>query len=314
MFKKTLVKMKPNRLKKDLCGLSPLKVSTVVSVTMSRFSTLDTLSDRLFFSAIVINRAGKMTIPVIAHICFIISSVLYLSGYIFWQTAVYEDESRRHQFAHEQKCKFDREFRHNQYYRYTAFFGVIACVLALFSLSNPVTAVISAWLFLVSNACWFNAERITLNRLQTDEPDSPACKAQSIYFKYTTLSTTISLLTPILFTLAVLVPPVGVPLTSIATFYLIGLNLLAISNWIRSGRAFSRIPDKSPAIRRLEEEAGITEPPKSSHLKIIQKIPPGSPEQVKTCTDRKTPSIDQDEEVIDAQSPRQTTHLVQASV
>lgn len=285
---------------------------------MSRFSTLDTLSGRLFFSAIVINRAGKMTIPFIAHVCFIISTLLYLCGYIFWQTAVYEDESRRHQFALEQKQKFDREFRHNQHYRFTAFFGVVSSVLALFSLTNPVLAVTSAWLFLVSNACWYRAENITLKRLKQDEPDSHAFKAQSIYVQYTTLSTFISLLNPILFTLAIVVPPVGIPLTTAATFYLIGLNLLAISNWIKSGRAFSRIPDKSPAIRKLEEEAGIYEPHKTSHLTIIKKIPPGpsatsSREEKPTSLQASTNNAEMRQD--DMISPdRETTQFAKASV
>jgi hypothetical protein len=241
---------------------------------MSRNSTLDTLSGKLFFSAILINRAGKFSIPLIAHLCFVLSTVLYLCGYVFWRTAVYEDESRRHQFAQQQKNRFDHEFRHNRYYQLTAFTGIIACVLALFSLTNPLLAVISAWAFFVSNAFWYQAETITLNRLKEDKPLSPEYKAQSLYYKYTRLSTAISLINPILFTLVLAVPAVGIPLTSVATLYLIGLNLIAISNWVKSGRAFSRIPDKSTALSQIEVEAEQTRTVPLSHSTMIRKMPP----------------------------------------
>lgn len=241
---------------------------------MARFSKLDTLSGRLFFSGIILSRLSNVPVPILKHLLFVLSSLLYLSAYAIWNTSVHEDEKERWNFKHKVKEEFDRLFQHNQYYQLTAITGILACVFSLASLAFPPLALVSAWLFFVSNACWFKAETITLKRLDEDEPNTLLHNAQQQYHQYTGLSTLASFLTPVMLTLVVIFPHAAATITAVMMLYIVATSLFAFAKWFDSGDAFGKITDRTTDIERLREKNDVS----PSHQKMLHKMPKGEHE------------------------------------
>ena len=238
---------------------------------MARFSKLDTLSGRLFFSGIILSRLSKIPIPVFKHILFVLSSLLYLAGYAIWNTSVHEDEKERWNLQHKLKGEFDRLFQHNQYYQLTAITGILACIFSLISFACPAFTIVAAWMFFISNACWLRAETITLNRLERDEPNTLLHNAQQQYYQYTTLSTFASFLTPVMLTLAVIFPHAAAAITAVMMLYIVAISVFAFVKWFDSGDAFGKITDRTTDIERLKAKSS----PSPSHQKMLSKMPKG---------------------------------------
>ncbi len=222
---------------------------------MARFSKLDTLSGRLFFSGIILSRLSKIPVPVLKHILFVLSSLLYLAAYAIWNTSVHEDEQARWNLPYEQKKEFDRLFQHNHYYQLTAITGILACVSSLISFACPAFTIVAAWLFFISNACWLKAETITLSQLEQNEPNTLLHNAQKQYYQYTSLSTLASFLTPVMLTLAIIFPHAAAAITTVMMLYIVAVSVFAFVKWFDSGDAFGKITDRTTDIERLKAKS-----------------------------------------------------------
>ncbi len=228
---------------------------------MARNSKLDNLCSQLFFSAIVVNRFGRVSYPLIAYSFAALSTLLYLSGYIVWKAAIFQDESERHALNAKQKETFDRLFQHNNFYHFSALIGIVASILTFYTLTHPLFFLYSGWLYFVSNALWCKAEQMTLDRLDEDKPQSDEYLAQKTYNDYARLATLISFISVASFTLCLLVPPLTVPVGLTVSINMLALNLFAARKWGESCFMFKALNPQPTA----ESHPSISE---STYLKL----------------------------------------------
>lgn len=233
---------------------------------MARNSKLDNLCGNLFFTAIIVRQFARVSIPIVSTAITLLSTLLYLSGYVVWKAGIYQDESKRHALPPAEKVLFDRRFMHNGLYRYSAIIGIFASICALFSLTNPIIAIITAISYFISNSLWSRAEHITLRRLQQDEPDSLLCQAQNIYNEYALLATAISFVAAVSLPLFFVFPALSLTLGVVLSANVFALNLFAFRKWAESGQLFK-------AAKRQAQHKSADDPKTLSYHYMHQTMP-----------------------------------------
>lgn len=210
---------------------------------MSKQQTLDKLSSNLFLAGLFIGRFSRSHIPILSSACFILTAILYGSGYIAWQISINETNNSAKKINPELKPDFNREFKHLKQYSYSAIIGIIAsiCLLGAFFLPTAL-GLISSWLFLISNCFWWTAENININRLRDEKSNDSSLKAKEHYYDYSFFSTISSLVSTLSFSFCFIFPALTVPLSILVSVNLITLNIHTFSSFVKS-KYYTNNPD-----------------------------------------------------------------------
>ena len=220
---------------------------------MNQRQRLDDISGKLFFAGLFISRFNKINLPFISSGCFILSALSYLGGYVAWLMSVNDVHASRPHIADELKAQFEREYLHTNQYFYAAMLGIAASAALAASLFMPVTlGLASCWLFLGSNAFWWWAEHMTINRLREDIPDTAALNAREKYYIYTTLVTLNSAIIALSLSLYFVIPALTVPLGLVISTFLIALNIHTFHYWLKSGHANAALSEDEQEIDAIE--------------------------------------------------------------
>ncbi len=258
---------------------------------MATINKLDTLSGRLFLSAVLTSKLSKLPIPTFNHILYIVAMLLYLAAYTIWNASVHEYEKERWNLQHVQTEEFDKLFQHNRYYEFTAISGILASIFSLVAIAFPVFELVSACLFFISNISWSKAEITTLGRLKKEEaPNSPLIAAQKEYYRYTRYATAVTFLTPVMLVLNMIFPPAAPAITLVMSIFIIGLSCHAFKKWFDSGDAFAKIPNRVSNLDRVRQAGDDSN--HASYGRMLHHMPlnetalaPNDPQRVESPTD-----------------------------
>lgn len=191
---------------------------------------LSNLSGKFFLVAMLIGKGSFLKPPLVGHVFFLLSTILYLFGYIAWKAALFIDPTTA---SPKELDELNLRLLFNNEYRAAALIGIIACLIGMFSLINPLCGLISAWLYLASNACWCGAEWRVHSQFNLTHPTQAQSYKHSNYFWYVQIATAGSLLAALHLTLSLAILPfalspigqaifVAVIILNIVGFYKLG--------------------------------------------------------------------------------------------
>ncbi len=202
---------------------------------MNERQALDTHSRNFFFSGLLISRFNHISSPVIALASFMLSSSLYLAGYITWLLSINHAHNSKEIIIDQFKSHYESQYKHLPQYFVAAILGSIASAVLISSFWLPATlGIASCWLFFASNSFWWWAEKINVTRLQKSHQNSPLLSARENYFSYATLTTLNSALVAINVTLYLFVPAIALPLGLVLSTFLLALNIHTLHFWVKN--------------------------------------------------------------------------------
>jgi len=217
------------------------------------------------------------------NISFLISSVLYLGGYTTWFLAVTYTRLAGLEIAQPWKQKYQQQNQHLPQYFAASLIGIIASVALITSFWFPLTfGLISSWLFLSSNTCWWWAEQITITSSRQRNLSANLLSQRESYFTYTTLATLNSLLITINVTLHWLLPVnLVLPLGVMLSCFLVALTIHTFHYWVKNAALTISLTDEDLEPDLIEQS--------HTYLKLQQRsdFRPNTVLQERHCTDLK---------------------------
>ncbi|OGV45010.1 MAG: hypothetical protein A3F46_02420 [Legionellales bacterium RIFCSPHIGHO2_12_FULL_42_9] len=179
---------------------------------MNHAKNLDNASGKLFLAGFMTAKIRQLPIPFIGQILGLISFSCYLIGYIMWLIA------SRFYPSHPPKAESWYGFTQikNQN-RTAAALGLAGVTLCLLSFAFPVLLLPGMSLFALSNIIWSIAEyHRRQNPPRNDAAYSPP--KQDYYVSYAVLSTIVSVMSAASLALAIIFPPIAIPVLFFSAF------------------------------------------------------------------------------------------------
>lgn len=203
---------------------------------MNGIQKLNNHSRNLFFSGLVISRFNYISTPLIGYSCFFLSAILYLGGYATWLLSVNYTRLAGSNIAKPWQQHYQQQNQHLPQYLAASAIGLIASVALITSFWLPITfGLISSWLFLSSNTCWWWAEHINITNARQRNLTTNLLAQRENYFSYTTLATLNSLLITLNVTIHCLLPAsLVLPLGAIVSCFLVALTIHTFHYWVKN--------------------------------------------------------------------------------
>ena len=183
---------------------------------------MGSISGYFFMAGFFTSKFKSASNFLVASIFNLLSLFAYMIGYVLWYVATlfYPDYPRKHDewygFAEfKDQCQI------------AALIGIVASILCLLF---PILILPTALLYAGSNASWCIAEYHKKENPPLDDEDYSSAK-QALYFIYTALITSSSIVAVVAATVALLFPPIAFVVLTAATVIGIALSVIALYFW-----------------------------------------------------------------------------------
>lgn len=222
---------------------------------MNQRKKLSIHSRNLFFSGLVFSRLSNIGIPLISFTSFLLSSILYLGGYVTWLLSVNYTRLAGLDIAAPWRQQYQQQNQQLPQYLAASIIGVVASIALITSFWLPITfGLISSWLFLSSNTFWWWAEQINITNSRQRDLNANLLSQRENYFTYTTFATLNSLLIAINITMHWILPasvilPVGIMLS----FFLAALTIHTFHYWVKNVVLTLSLAEEELEIDAIEE-------------------------------------------------------------
>lgn len=238
---------------------------------LEKYREWNAVSGKLFMLGLATSRLTMIRIPIVSSAISFFSSLLYVLGYQFWQSAVQDAYHQASALSAIEKKQFEHQYQHIWYEGMSAMFGGLASIVMLTAFLNPVSMGLACtWLFFCSNLFWHWAEKKHLQRLLNESPESPETHQKNLYYNYSFYGMLISLLSAISISFSLLVPAISAFTTLFISINLISLNALALQNYFQSAFEASQLPEQIDDFSSSYSHAYSLSPHLQPQLKTIQ--------------------------------------------
>lgn len=190
---------------------------------MSLSTLLNNISSKLFLAGFVIAKFRLIPIPLFNLVIYILSLICYFAGYMLSFIAhILEPDDTTAPTAWYQLIQIKTKSK------ISAFFGLIAIISCFVAFAFPPLTICSLWLFIISNLFWCFSEYRKINH--PPEQGYPAARRKT-YLIYAVITTCSSIVVGVLATIALLIPPAAIIISTISTICAIILSLAAMQYW-----------------------------------------------------------------------------------
>lgn len=189
---------------------------------MTSTKTLDIISGRLFLLGFFASKLKATPILLVSAIFNIVSLAAYLVGYIVWFVAsLFYPPHKRQTESWYGFAQFKDQFQA------AALIGTAATILCIIA---PTFILPAAWFYVISNTLWSIGEYHKKASPSQEDKEYSSAK-QAIYFRYTLLVTSSSLIGAAASTIALIYPATAMLLIPASTTVVMSLILISTYYW-----------------------------------------------------------------------------------